>query len=135
MLVNADEIVIVAVPDLASLRNTKNMLDMLRAARAHDGHPELVMNCVGVPKRPEIGVNDFAKAAGTELAGIIPFQPKLFGLAANNGQMIAEVEAMGKTAGIIRELSRKLAGRTESRKVKRSLFDPLKARFGRKKAS
>jgi pilus assembly protein CpaE len=32
-LINADEIGIIASPDLANLRNTKNMLDMLRAAR------------------------------------------------------------------------------------------------------
>jgi pilus assembly protein CpaE len=72
MLVNADEIAIVATPDLASLRNAKNMLDMLRAARAHDGQPKLVMNCVGIPKKPEIGVNDFAKAIDVTPAGIIP---------------------------------------------------------------
>jgi cellulose biosynthesis protein BcsQ len=59
MLVNADEIVIVAAPDLANLRNTKNMLDMLRSARAHHERPKLIMNCVGIPKRPEISVNDF----------------------------------------------------------------------------
>ena len=34
MLVNADEIVIVAAPDLANLRNTKTCWDTLRSARA-----------------------------------------------------------------------------------------------------
>ena len=97
MLVNADEIVIVAAPDLANLRNTKNMLDTLRSARAHDGRPKLVLNCVGIPKRPEINVNDFAKAVDLVPSGIIPFAPKLFGPAANNGQMIAEVEPAGKS--------------------------------------
>jgi len=132
MLVNADEIVIVAAPDLASLRNTKNMLDLLRAARAHDEHPKLVMNCVGVPKRPEIGINDFAKTVDIVPTGIIPFDPKLFGLAANNGQMIAEVEPAGKIAGIFRELTRKISGRPETRKAKRN---PFMMRFIRKKAS
>ncbi|MCI0736589.1 MAG: CtpF protein, partial [Beijerinckiaceae bacterium] len=135
MLVNADEILIVAAPDLASLRNTKNLLDMLRAARAHDDHPKLVMNCVGIPKRPEIGINDFSKAVDVVPAGVIPFEPKLFGLAANNGQMIAEVEASGKIAGIIRNLTRAIAGQTETRKAKRNLLDPLMVRFIRKKAS
>jgi pilus assembly protein CpaE len=135
MLVNADEIVIVAAPDLANLRNTKTMLDMLRSARAHDEHPKLIMNCVGIPKRPEISVNDFAKAVDLVPSGIIPFQPKLFGPAANNGQMIAEVEAAGKLADMIRDLARKITGRNEPRKVKRNLFDPLIMWVGRKQGS
>ncbi|MGH6935688.1 MAG: AAA family ATPase [Methylocella sp.] len=135
MLINADEIVIVAAPDLANLRNTKNILDMLRSGRAHDGHPKLIMNCVGIPKRPEISVNDFAKAVDLVPSGIIPFQPKLFGPAANNGQMIAEVEAGGKLADLIRELARIIAGRNETRQAKRNLLDPLIMRFGWKQAS
>jgi pilus assembly protein CpaE len=113
MFVNADEIVIVAAPDLANLRNIKNMLDMLRSARAHDGHSKLIMNCVGIPKRPEISVNDFAKAVDLVPAGIIPFQPRLFGSAANNGQMIAEVKATGKLADMIRDLREKLPAGTK----------------------
>jgi pilus assembly protein CpaE len=134
-LINADEIVIVASPDLANLRNTKNMLDMLRAARAHDGHPKLIMNCVGIPKRPEISVADFAKAVDLAPAGIIAFEPKLFGTAANNGQMIAEVDAAGRIAGTIRDLARKITHRNEPRKVKRNLLKPLMMRFGRTSAS
>jgi pilus assembly protein CpaE len=135
MLISADEIVIVAAPDLANLRNTKNILDMLRSGRAHDGHPKLIMNCVGMPKRPEISVNDFAKAVDLVPSGIIPFQPKLFGPAANNGQMIAEVEAGGKLADLIRDLARIIAGRNETRQAKRNLLDPLMMRFGWKQAS
>ncbi|MGB8899709.1 MAG: AAA family ATPase, partial [Methylocella sp.] len=135
VLVNADEIVIVAAPDLANLRNTKNMLDTLRSARAHDGHPKLVLNCVGIPRRPEINVNDFAKAVDLVPSGIIPFAPKLFGPAANNGQMIAEVEPAGKLTGKIRDLARKITGRNEMRNAKRNLLAPLMMRFGRKPAS
>jgi len=134
-LLNADEIVIVAAPDLANLRNTKNMLDMLRAARAHDGHPKLIMNLVGIPKRPEIRVADFAKAVDLAPAAIIPFEPKLFGTAANNGQMIAEIEAGGKVAGMVSELARKITHRNEPRKAKRNLLEPLMMRFDRKSAS
>jgi pilus assembly protein CpaE len=135
ILVNSEEIVIVAAPDLASLRNTKNLVDTLRAARMHDSKPKLIMNQVGIPKRPEISITDFAKAVDVVPAGIIPFEPKLFGVAANNGQMIAEVEAMGKTAARIRELTQKIIGRNEARKAKRNFLDPLMVRFSRKKAS
>ena len=46
VLVGADEIVLVAAPDLANLRNAKSMIDTLRAARPHDSAPRLVLNQV-----------------------------------------------------------------------------------------
>ena len=60
---------------------------------------------VGVQRRPEIAVADFAKAIEVELAAIIPFEPKLFGTATNNGQMIAEVEPGSKIVEILRRIS------------------------------
>src|SRR5690606_11107292 len=48
----ADEIVIVAAPELASLRNAKNLIDTLARARPNDAPPRLILNQAGVPKRP-----------------------------------------------------------------------------------
>jgi pilus assembly protein CpaE len=45
-LVNADEIVIVATPDLASLRNAKSMVEVLKNNRPNDTMPRLVLNQV-----------------------------------------------------------------------------------------
>ena len=134
MLIGADDVVIVAMPDLANLRNAKNILDTLRTARPNDGLPKLVMNCVGVQRRPEISIADFCKAIELEAAAVIAFEPKLFGVAANNGQMIAEVESSSKIAETFSDLARLVTGRSEIRKAKRTLFDPLMAKF-RKKAS
>src|SRR4030088_3125457 len=61
-LVGADDILIVAAPDLANLRNTKNMFDLLKASRPNDRTPLYCLNQVGVPKRPEINSSEFAKA-------------------------------------------------------------------------
>ena len=58
----------------------------------------MVLNNVGVPKRPEIAIADFAKTVEMEPTAIIPHDAKLFGSAANNGQMIAEIEPKGKAA-------------------------------------
>jgi pilus assembly protein CpaE len=91
VLVAADNILIVAEPDLANLRNGKNLLDLLRAARPNDQRPSYCLNQVGVPKRPEIKAADFSKAIGDEPVAVIPFDPQVFGTAANNGQMIAEL--------------------------------------------
>jgi pilus assembly protein CpaE len=89
-LISADEILVVAGPDLANLRNAKNLLDLLKAARPNDHRPYYCLNQVGVPKRPEITPGDFAKALDDQPIAVIPFEPQVFGTAANNGQMIAE---------------------------------------------
>ena len=61
-LLTADDILFVAEPDLANLRNAKNLVDFLKASRANDHRPYYCLNQVGVPKRPEIKPADFAKA-------------------------------------------------------------------------
>src|SRR5258705_4713726 len=71
-LVGADEILVVAAPDLANLRNAKNLLDLLKAARPNDSRPHYCLNQVGVPKRPEISQSDFAKALDAQPIAVIP---------------------------------------------------------------
>jgi pilus assembly protein CpaE len=124
-LMGADDILIVAMPDLANLRNAKNMLDLLKASRPNDRRPYYLLNNVGVPKRPEISSADFAKALDDQPVAIIPFEPQVFGAAANNGQMIAELSASHRTAESFRQLAQLLTGRSESKKSKSSLFSPL----------
>lgn len=121
----ADEVILVAAPDLANLRNAKNLADFLKAARANDHRPFYLLNQVGIPKRPEIKPADFAKALDDEPAAIIPFEPQIFGTAANNGQMIAEVAANHKVAETFRQLAQILTGRSEAKKSKSGLFTPL----------
>jgi pilus assembly protein CpaE len=132
MLVGADEVIVVAQPDLANLRNAKNILDNIRAARPHDHPPRLLLNNVGVPKRPEIPVSDFAKTIEMEPTAVIAHDAKLFGSAANNGQMIAEIEPKGKTAEIFSGMASSIAGRTESKKQKRGLFDPFLSKLSKR---
>jgi len=124
-LVAADDILIVASPDLANLRNAKNMLDLLKASRPNDRRPYYLLNNVGVPKRPEISTTDFAKALDDQPVAIIPFEPQMFGAAANNGQMIAELSASHRTAESFRQLAQMLTGRSETKKSKSSLFSPF----------
>src|SRR4030095_1605582 len=47
-LVGADDILIVAEPDLANMRNAKNMLNVLKAARPNDRPPLYCLNQVGM---------------------------------------------------------------------------------------
>jgi pilus assembly protein CpaE len=130
LLVSADDILVVASPDLANLRNAKNMVDLLRASRPNDHRPHYCLNQVGVPKRPEITPADFAKALEDPPLAVIPFDPQLFGTAANNGQMIAEVSANHKTAEMFRQLAQVLTGRAEAKRARGiGLLTPLLAKL------
>lgn len=111
-LLASDDVVIVASPDLASLRNAKGMVDLLKQSRANDAPPRLVINQVGVPKRPEIPVKDFAETLNLPPSLILPFEPALYGMAANNGQMIMQTHAKSPTADGLRRLAELVTGRT-----------------------
>lgn len=124
-LIGADDILIVAAPDLANLRNTKNLFDLLKAARPNDRPPLYCLNQVGVPKRPEIAAAEFAKAMESQPIVSIPFEPQIFGSAANNGQMIAEISANHKSIEMFLQIAQRLTGRSETKKQKSSLLSPL----------
>jgi len=129
VVLNADHVVITAAPDLANLRNTKNLVDQLKGSRPNDRPPLLVLNQVGVPKRPEISVKDFADAIELEPKIIIDFDAPLFGTAANNGQMIEEVSDKSKAADGFRRLANLLTERSEQRSERQSILGHLLARL------
>ncbi|HVV66199.1 MAG TPA: AAA family ATPase [Rhizomicrobium sp.] len=113
-LLAADDVVIVATPDLTSLRNAKNIIELVKNARPNDNPPRLVINQVGVPKRPEIPAKDFAETMGVDPAAILGFDPALFGQAANNGQMVIELAPKAPVSESLRRLCRSLTGRAAS---------------------
>jgi pilus assembly protein CpaE len=124
-LIGADDILIVAEPDLANMRNTKNILTMLKAARPNDRSPLYCLNQVGMPKRPEISVREFAKAIESPPIAAIPCDSRLFGTAANNGQMIAELSANHRTSRMLLQIARQLTGRGEAKKPGGSFLAPI----------
>lgn len=125
MLISADDILIVAAPDLANLRNAKNIYDLIKASRPNDRPPLYCLNQVGIPKRPEISANEFAKVIECEPIVSIPFEPQLFGSAANNGQMIAEIAAGHRTTELFLQIAQRLTGRAEGKKQKTSFLSPI----------
>jgi pilus assembly protein CpaE len=133
-LIGADEIVIVAEPDLANLRNAKNILTVLKAARPNDRPPLYCLNQVGMPKRPEIEVKEFVKTIESKPIAVIPCDSRLFGEAANNGQMIAEISASHSTSKMFVQMAQRLTGRGETKKARSSLLGPIMAKLRAKKA-
>ena len=131
VLNRADDIVITATPDLACLRNTKLLLDKLSDLRPNDRSPFLVLNQVGMPKRPEISVAEFTGPLGLEPAAVLPFNPEVFGTASNNGQMIAEFSAKHESVAEFANLAGVLTGRkTLQRNGSSSGLAPLLAKLG-----
>lgn len=126
-LLQADQVILVCEPDLAGLRNAKNMFDMLKSGRPNDAPPKIVINKVGVPKRPEIPVKDFAAALGAEPILVLPYEPSLFGTAANNGQMICDVGPGTKCSEGIDFLAQTISGRVQPQIEKKDFFSKLKS--------
>jgi pilus assembly protein CpaE len=118
-LMKADDVVITVTPELANLRNAKNMVDMLKKLRPNDPPPKLIINQTGVPKRPEISAQDFAEPLGITPMAVIPFEPLLFGNAANNGRMLGEMDAKSPVVATIMEIAHVLTGRSELKSKKK----------------
>ncbi|WP_206628097.1 CpaE family protein [Mesorhizobium sp. M1A.F.Ca.IN.020.06.1.1] len=132
-LIKADEIVITATPELANLRNTKNMVDMLKRLRPNDPPPKLIINQAGVPKRPEIAASDFSEPLGITPMAVINFEPLLFGNAANNGRMLGEMDAKSPVVGTINEIAHVLTGRSEIKAKKKASLGAILGKLSRSK--
>jgi len=132
-LIKADEIVITATPELANLRNTKNMVDMLKRLRPNDPPPKLIINQAGVPKRPEIAASDFAEPLGITPMAVINFEPLLFGNAANNGRMLSEMDAKSPVVTTINEIAHVLTGRSEIKAKKKAGLGSILGKLSRNK--
>jgi pilus assembly protein CpaE len=131
ILLQADEVIITAAPDLANLRNAKNIVDLLQQSRRNDSKPRLVMNMVNMPKRPEISVKEFEAAIGLKAISVIDFDSETFGQAANNGQMIEELSAKARSAVAFREIAMSISNRRDTQAAKKpsgSIFERFKLR-------
>jgi pilus assembly protein CpaE len=131
-LLASDEIVIVATPDLPSVRTAKAIADMIKQSRPNDPPPKLVINQIGVAKRPEIPVKDFGSTVGLTPSVVFPFEPQLYGTAANNGQMLIELQPKSPTADAVMRLAQMVTGRAPAEEKTVSPF--LSMLTGRKQA-
>ena len=125
-LTQADEIVLTSTLDLASFRDTKNLIDTLGAKRLNDAPIRLVLNHDGAFKRSQLSAKDFEKEIGLAPALVVPHEPALFGAAANSGQMIGDVNKKHKVVVGFNKLAQTVSGReplmTGKKKKKGGLF-------------
>jgi len=127
ILTTADEIVITATPDLASFRNTKQLVDILSASRPNDAAPVLIINQFD-QKTSAVQPAQFAEHVGIKPAAVFNWEPQLFGAAATNASPIIDVSPKSKTSQTFRELSAQLIGRHDASltRSKFRLFDLFK---------
>lgn len=120
VLLQADEVIITAAPDLANLRNAKNIVDLLRTVRKNDSKPHLILNMANLPKRQEITVKEFEQALDAKVLAVIDYDAEIFSQAANNGQMIEELSAKAKAVEKFHDIALKVTGRKEVKSEKGS---------------
>jgi pilus assembly protein CpaE len=130
ILLQADEVVLTAAPDLANLRNAKNVIDLLKQSRKNDALPHLIINTANMPKRPEISIKEFEQNIGLKALAVIDFDCETFSQASNNGQMIQELNPNAKAVQSFREIAMTLAHRKEIKVEKKSsALSPLLEKF------
>lgn len=110
VLYSADEVVLVSAPDLASLRDSKTLLEVLGARRAPTAMPKLVLNRVEGARGTQLTAKVFADTLGIAPALSIPAEPQSFGVAANDGRMVPESAPTSRAAAALRQLAALLAG-------------------------
>ena len=118
----SDEVVLTAVPSLASLRNLKTSCDVINAGRKNDTRARIVLNRVGASPKSEIRTSDVTATLGTAPSVIVPYEPALFAEAANAGHMIGETSKSQRIADPFTKLAGLVSGRPAIEKRKRSGF-------------
>ncbi len=111
VLIGADEVLLVASPDLASLRNTDNLMKLLRQERGGRAEPAIALTMTGVPKRPEISLKDFSESVGVGPSVTLAFEPDLYGDAEHNGRVLCDAAPKSKAAQAIELLACGFTGR------------------------
>ena len=121
VLTDADEVIVVAGPDLASLRNAEHMLHVLRGARGAGAEPHVILSMTGVPKRPEIPLKDFSDTLATTPIASFVFEPDVFGVAEMARQPLGLSAPRSKAASAIDALATMLTGRDTSARKRQPL--------------
>lgn len=58
-----------------------------------------------MPKKPEISIDDFCAPLGIDPSVIIPFDAFVFGMSANSGKMIREMDPKSSVSNLLVDFS------------------------------
>lgn len=116
----ADELVIVALPDLPNLRDSKALIDQFVPKRGDALPTRLILNRMDAYRKTQLSAKDFQETLGISPLAALPFDPNLFGTASNNGQMLGETAKTHKIVDSIKLIAGQLSGRQAVAKKKSS---------------
>ena len=102
----ADRTVLVASPDLVSLRNGGKMAAAMRQARPNDPPPLLVVTQAGAPRRQQIPPERLAKGLDLPLVATVPFDAAVFAAAENEGRPLTQARGAASVGRRVRDLAR-----------------------------
>lgn len=114
ILAECDDLVVVAEPDLASLRDAKNLIEYLGTNRGGDAPTRIVLNKVGAAKRAELSEKEFRDALGMSVDAQVPSDPAGFGAALNNGELLFKAASKSKACDAINEIAKIVSDRDET---------------------
>lgn len=120
LLVEADETVLTATPDLYNLRDGKNLVEFLSPNRGVDAPTRLVFNKVGAYKTGQLNDKDFNDALGLKPAAMIPYEAEAFAKALNTGDMLRTVAAKSKSVAAIEALAQHISARQPPQEKKKT---------------
>jgi pilus assembly protein CpaE len=119
-IMQVDEIVLTSMLDLACLRASRNLVELLESKRANDAPIRLVINHQGAYRKTELSDKDFETAVGGKAELIIEHDPALFGTAANNGQVIGAMKSDDKVVEGFNTLAQIVSGMELSKPKKKA---------------
>lgn len=102
ILTRAHEIIVVTTPTLPALRCARALMQEIK--KLYGGHEralDLIVNMMGIAPGREVSRSDIKSALECDVSALIPFEPKLFTGAENDGKNIAADKA---GAGIVEKL-------------------------------
>lgn len=114
VLLDANELVLVTYPDLANLRDARNLMERLGEARGVQAPARIVFNREGASRKGELTAKDFEESLGTKPALSIPYEPALFGAAMNNGEPVLQTTRNGAVARAFVDLAWLVSGRDQA---------------------
>ena len=104
LLASADETILVLAPDIANIRESRNLLEFLNGKRGESKHVKVVINKSDLAKRTRLLPKDISNTLGVQPVAAIPFDPTTFIEAANDGKMIGERFKSHKLIGVFTDL-------------------------------
>ncbi len=111
VMTGADEAVLVVAPDIANIRDARNLLDFLNGKSGESRATRMIINKSDLAKRTKLLPKDISNTLGVQPVANIPFDPVVFIESSNDGKMVGERFKSHKLVGTFTDLAMKLGAR------------------------